>query len=95
MNEIILYISPNFPPLNSSRSISNAYYCMELEKLGYKIIILTAEIPKDHIRNYNDDNQWFKGEFKIKRVGLGLYGAFYTKKLSLTVTVSEPIVHTF
>jgi len=77
----ILYISPYFPPLNSSRSISNAYYCMELEKLGYKIIILTAEIPKDHIRYYNDDNQWFKGEFKIKKVGLGLYGKFYTKKL--------------
>ena len=81
MNDRILYISPNFPPLNSSQSISNVYYCMELEKLGYGIIILTAEIPNDHIRYYNDDNQWFKGEFKIKRVGLGLYGALYTKKI--------------
>jgi len=80
MNYSILYISPNFPPLNSSRSIANAYYCMELEKLGYKIIILTAKVPKDHIRYYNDDNQWFKGKFKIKRVELGLYGVFYAKK---------------
>jgi len=81
MNDIIFYISPNFPPLNSSRSIANAYYCMELKKLGYEIIILTAEMSKDHIRYYNDDNQWFKGKFKIERVGLGLYRAFYTKKL--------------
>jgi len=81
-NNTILYISPNFPPLNTSRSIANAYYCMELEKIGYKIIILTAEIPKDYINYYNEDNKWFKGKFKIKRVGFGLFELFYRKKSS-------------
>jgi len=78
----ILYISPFFPPLNTSRSIANAYYCMELSKLGYKVIILTAEIPKDYI-SYFENFQWFKGNFNLIRVDLGLYKYFYSKKNNL------------
>jgi len=82
MNDTILYISPCFPPLNNSRSIANAYYCMELSKLGYKVIILTTKIPNDHI-SYFENYNWFKGSFDLIRIDLGLYKYLYSKKHNL------------
>lgn len=78
----ILYISLYFPPLNTSRSISNAYYCMELSKLGYKVVILTAKIPNDY-SSYFENNYCLKGIFDLFRVDLGLYKYFYSKKHNL------------
>lgn len=82
MNDTILYISPYFPPLNNSRSIANAYYCMELSKLGYKVIILTTKIPNDHA-GYFENYNWFKGSFDLIRIDLGLYKYLYSKKHNL------------
>jgi len=55
---------------------------MELGKLGYKVIILTAEIPKDYI-SYFENFPWFKGSFDLFRVDLSLYKYFYSKKYYL------------
>ena len=87
----VLYISLYFPPLNTSRSIANAYYCMELSKLGYKVIILTSEIPKDYI-SYFENFQWFKGNFNLIRVDLGLYKYFYSKKHNLKQENSQSVI---
>lgn len=81
-NRKILYISPYFPPLNSSRSIVNAYYCMELNKLGNKVIILTGEISRNYISCF-ENFQWFKGNFDLIKADLGLYKYFYSKKRNL------------
>jgi hypothetical protein len=55
---------------------------MELSKLGYNIITLTAEIPEDHI-SYFKSSQWFKVDFKIFKSDIGLYKYFYSKKNNL------------
>src|SRR6266540_3354430 len=79
MSKTILFISPNYPPLNSSASISNAYYCRELSRLGHNVTVLTAEIPEDHY-SYRASNRWDDPKILVKRTDIGLYKKMYAKK---------------
>jgi len=79
--QTILYISPSFPPLNSSASIANAYYCQELSRLGYRVIVLTAEIPSDHI-SFQTNFRCTEVDVTVRRTDIGLYKRFYTRKIT-------------
>lgn len=79
-NQTILYITPNFSPLNSSASITNVYYCKELSRLGYKVIVLASEIPKDHI-NYQESFLCSDSNIIVRRTDIGLYKKYYARKI--------------
>lgn len=79
MSKTILFISPNYPPLNSSASISNAFYCRELSRLGYNVTVLTALIPENH-HSYRCSDRWDDPEISVKRSEIGLYKRMYAKK---------------